>query len=296
MKKHALLVTVSNYLYVDDLDAATTDGKRFAQHILGVSDEPFSADIDYGLGCLGFTSHNTRMVSDARATRKNVIHRLERLAANIGEGDYALFYFAGHGYEGINRVNDELQGHRDQMLCLHGFNYDSEYITGADLERIFKDVPASATIEIFIDACYSFGVWRSLEAHPNVRLRGLHEKPADLMVREMTMPDVKLRKLVKKESIADAAVVAWAGALDTQVAAEVRINGVMQGLFTYRLLESWRINPYMPRAELYKTLKPLLKYKQHSQELGLDALDAERNQPLFGLTNPDHTHAQHVGA
>ncbi|MFI3267271.1 MAG: caspase family protein [Rikenellaceae bacterium] len=78
----------------------------------------------------------TLLLTNAQATRQNVLYHMNKLFLKATENDIVLFFFSGHGYQG-------------------GFvGYNTDLITYTDIKNIMAK-SASKNKMIFADACYS---------------------------------------------------------------------------------------------------------------------------------------------
>lgn len=112
---------------------------------------------------LGFTSSQIRVVTDERATKKNILARLEWLVKGAVGGDHLIFHFSGHGSQVRDRDGDELDDHLDELLCPHDMDWDGTYITDDDLGQLFNVLPSGVLLEVFLDCCHSGTGLRDLQ-------------------------------------------------------------------------------------------------------------------------------------
>lgn len=59
---------------------------------------------------LGFTNRDIRVLVDSRATKANIVYRLESMVKQAKAGDFLVFHFSGHGSQIRDRDGDELKG------------------------------------------------------------------------------------------------------------------------------------------------------------------------------------------
>jgi metacaspase-1 len=82
MKKLALLVGINDYQGVNDLQGCIND----VTNVRSVLKTYF-----------GFTNSEIRVLTDNRATKKNILLRLDKMVKTAVNGDYLVFHFSGHG-------------------------------------------------------------------------------------------------------------------------------------------------------------------------------------------------------
>ena len=99
MAKRALLVGVNDYRSANDLQGCVND----------------VLDMHFTLRSLfGFKTKEIRVLTDCRATSKNITHRLEWLVEGAKAGDFLVFHFSGHGSQIRDREGDELADNLDE--------------------------------------------------------------------------------------------------------------------------------------------------------------------------------------
>ncbi len=87
---------------------------------------------------------NICLLTDAFATRANIMMESKKLFSKAQKGDRAVFYFGGHGGEGF--------------FCPYDFDGLIETtVFYSDIKEIFRSAKCSTKL-LFIDACYSGGI------------------------------------------------------------------------------------------------------------------------------------------
>jgi metacaspase-1 len=111
----------------------------------------------------GFPGDNIRVLMDDRATKANMLERLDWLVKDAKPGDSMVFFYAGHGSQVRDRNGDELEDGMDEILCPHDLNWDDP-LTDDILSEKFQRVPKGATLSVVFDCCNSGTSTRSLYA------------------------------------------------------------------------------------------------------------------------------------
>jgi hypothetical protein len=188
--------------------------------------------------CFGVPNEDIRVVVNRRATKANVIHRLETAFHDSEEGDVVLFYFSGHGSQVRDRDGDELMDSLDEILCPYDMDWDSAtYILDDDLDAIFADAPAGTLLEAVMDCCFWGAHLLDLEAESEGRrqrpeLRYVHP-PFDIAARyEGDEERLDYHGFPGCDCFRGQNVL-WAAAGMGQIAAEAPFDGRVQGVFSY---------------------------------------------------------------
>lgn len=124
MAKKALLVGINKYKIPGaDLNGCVNDVTNVRNVLLKY---------------FGFTTKDIRVVVDERATKKNIISRLNWLVDKTKAGDSLLFHYSGHGSQVVDRDGDELKDKMDEIICPHDMDWDRNFITDDELNSIFN--------------------------------------------------------------------------------------------------------------------------------------------------------------
>ena len=276
--RKALLVGINDYKGGGDLGGCVND----------------VLDMHFSLRSLfNFQTPEIRVLTDSRATKANIIHRLKWLVDGAKSGDIMVFHFSGHGSQIRDRDGDELVDHLDELICPYDMNWDGTFITDDELNNIFKDVPEGALLEVFIDSCHSGDVLRGqMGLPPPPELAAEHPTlnrylppPADLLLRFSGEEDElkpKARGFMKGVmERANRNHVLWAGCMANQSSADAPINGRYHGAFTYHLNAHLRRNPSVSRTELLRKVRASLRHGGFSQVPQLEMEATKRDRVVF---------------
>ncbi len=272
MARKALLVGINDYEKVNDLRGCIND----------------VLDMHFSLRSLfGFKTGEIRVLTDSRATKTNIMARLNWLVKGSKPGDFLFFHFSGHGSQIRDRDGDELVDHLDELICPYDMDWDGTYITDDELNSVLKNVPEGALLEVVLDSCHSGTGLRSIGLEPQVE-----EEEPRIMSRYLPPPtDLLLRfsgeedELEYKGFIEGAKRrrrkhhILWAGCRSDQTSADAYINGRFHGAFTYYFNKHLRRTPRVSRRRLLQKVRASLRHAHFSQvpQLEVDATKRDRN-------------------
>ena len=250
-------------------------------------------DMHFSLRSLfNFQAEEIRILTDSRATKANIIHRLKWLIKNAKAGDFLVFHFSGHGSQIRDRNGDEeLEDHLDELICPHDMDWDQKtYITDDELNALFKNVEG-ALLEVFLDCCHSGKGLRDPGLQPPPELAPKHpilnrymRPPTDIYLRFSGEEDeLKQRTFARGFDKRKAKHhILWAGCMASQTSADAYINGRYHGAFTYYLNMHLRRNPRVSRKELLRKVRASLRHGEYSQVPQLEIDATGRDRIIFG--------------
>jgi len=275
MKKQALLVGINDYKGVNDLQGCIND----VTNVRNVLKTYFS-----------FTNSEIRVLTESRATKKNILSRLDSMVKSAEKGDCLIFHFSGHGSQIRDREGDELADHMDELICPCDMNWDDGFITDDNLREILKRLKTGVKMEILLDCCHSGTGTRDiipatpedLEQRVNVKYRYL-SPPVDIECRHQG--DEEYLKQTRSFS-ADKEIilnhVLWAGCKDNQTSADAMIDGKYNGAFSYYFCKHVRESRgNISRADLHARVKGSLKFNRYSQVPQLECTEPLKKEIIF---------------
>ena len=280
--KRALLVGINNYGGVGDLSGCVND----VTNIRSVLKTYF-----------GFENSGIRVLTDARATKENIEHRLKALVKASGPGDTLFFHYSGHGAQIRDRNGDEqLLDQMDELICPHDMDWDGTYITDDQLNKIFKPLDPKVHLEVVMDCCHAETLMRNNPdfdrpaelgpEHPTAYRRLI--PPVDLQCRyegqRDKLPLQRFKKFVESKSNR----ILWAACQDWQTSADAYMpeKDTYNGAFTYYFCDHIRrAEGRIGRDQLIDRVRTTLRYKHFDQipQLEYDAT-GEKSIPGGMLT------------
>jgi metacaspase-1 len=275
MKKHALLVGINDYKGVNDLQGCIND----VTNVRSVLKTFF-----------GFTNSEIRVLTDSRATKDNILTRLEKIVKTAVNGDYLIFHFSGHGSQIRDREGDELSDHMDELICPYDMNWDDGYITDDMFREVLQKLKKGVRMEILLDSCHSGTATRDIRS-----IGTCGQSSADLLKYRYLKPpvDIECRHLGDEETLkspksfrTDTEItlnhVLWAGCKDSQTSADAEIDGQYNGAFSYYFCKHVRENGgKISRYDLYTRVKNSLKYNHFDQVPQLECKEALKSENIF---------------
>lgn len=214
--KWAILVGVSQYEYIGDLDFPGNDVEDMRSVLVN--------------RC-GIPSSHVFACKDSEATKSGIQNAISQVSSRSGSDDLVIFFFSGHGipsgYLPDSGTLDELDGY-EETLCPYDALPDSfsNDITDDEFQAWISAVPSKNTVCI-IDTCGSGGMTKSA-ARGNLT-RGPFLTPSTKITRE----DGFARDLTR--DISGRKYLVLMSADDDEVSYE--FEALQNGLFSYYLAE-----------------------------------------------------------
>ncbi|MBM9512283.1 caspase family protein [Desulfogranum marinum] len=259
MAKKALLVGINDYQGISDLRGCINDVTNMR---------------DILKTYLRFTNRDIRVLVDNRATKANIIARLEYMVRKAKTGDFLVFHFSGHGSQIRDRDGDELKDHMDELICPYDMNWDGTFITDDTLNSIFTKLPKGVLLEVFLDSCHSgtglrdVGLGRPPELAPeHPTLSRYLPPPIDIACRlEGDEDDLKTERSFSGTDRSTVHHILWSGCKDNQTSADAYINNSYNGAFTYYFCKHMRTSGGgISRKELLRRVRQSLYKGGYSQ-------------------------------
>jgi hypothetical protein len=274
MKKQALLVGINDYQGINDLQGCINDVTNVRSLL-----KTF----------FGFSNSEIRVLTDSRATKKNILSRLDKMVRSAVNGDYLIFQFSGHGSQIRDREGDELTDHMDEIICPYDMNWDGGFISDDMLREILQKLKKGVKMEILLDSCHSGTGTREISSTSfaefswqplaNRYLR----PPADIECRYLGEEDLlkPARSFTSDKEIIMNHIL-WAACKDNQTSADAMIDGSYNGAFSYYFCKHVReTGGNISRADLLFRVKNSLKYNKYDQVPQLECRESFRSGNLF---------------
>jgi hypothetical protein len=183
-------------------------------------------------------NEDLRVLVNCRATKANIMSRIEATIARAEWGDVIVFYYSGHGSQIRDRNGDELTDGLDEIICPYDMDWDrGTFILDDDLDALFGDLPPGVLLEAFFDCCFWGADARGLEPEPRPELLRRDVRylppPFDIAARaEGDVDRLDIHQLRGCDCFAERNVM-WGASQEGQPAAEDYIDGRPNGIFTY---------------------------------------------------------------
>lgn len=217
-------------------------------------------------------------LTDADATKANVVQRLRDLVDVARFGDRIVFTYSGHGSWVPDANGDEVDG-RDECLVLHDFR-NGGLLTDDEINAIFAARRFGVRVVVIPDACHSGTVHRFAgpwAAHPlgvpDARPRFL--PPAAFLTGDQLDAAEVAPRAARGASRPTTALLS--GCADTEYSYDAWIDGRYRGAFTAAALRTWSGQSLSAWHRAIRTVLPSDEYPQTPQ---LQATSSQRRWSL----------------
>jgi metacaspase-1 len=274
MKKEALLVGINDYQSINDLQGCVNDVTN-VRNILKTF--------------FGFSNNEIRVLTDNRATKANILSRLEKMVGSAVKGDHLIFHFSGHGSQIRDREGDELSDHMDELICPWDMNWDNGFISDDTFRQILGSLKEGVKMEILLDSCHSgTGTRETISCagaslSPDYRMSRYVNPPVDIECRFQGEEDsMGHRRTFRDDAVQSLNHILWAGCRDNQTSADAVIDGTPNGAFTYYFCKHIRDSSgTISRADLCSRIRNSLKHNHYDQVPQLECNDRFRKENIF---------------
>ena len=200
---------------------------------------------------LGFKATEMTVISDAQATKANIMSQLTAMVADAKAGklSYLVFSLSSHGTQMNDASGDEPDG-KDEAFVPYDIAekagaWDPAHIISDDeFHDLFVQLPAGVLLEVYLDTCHSGSGLRGAEfgLHaPRARYvappdHEFGEKTARMRGFTLERPAPAAKKGAKsanKAAVAGAHHLLWTGCKANQTSADAYFGGRANGAFTY---------------------------------------------------------------
>jgi hypothetical protein len=235
---------------------------------------------------LGFTSADIVTLTDAQATKANIMANLTAMVqdAQAGKFGYLVFSLSSHGTQTPDVSGDEPDKF-DEAFCPHdlaaaGDHWDPLHVILDDeLHDLFIQLPRNVLLEVYLDTCHSGTGLKAIDFL-------FDRKP-----RYLPPPSLKAFDLVDKresrgfyQSFGKKATkqhILWAGCRSDQTSADAHIGGTWHGAFTYFFCKQVRASQNrLIRADLLKKVRADLKAARYTQTPQLECQATTRRTKI----------------
>ena len=235
---------------------------------------------------IGFSDADITMLTDAQATKLNIMNNLKSMVedARAGKYSYLVFSLSSHGTQVPDTSGDE-PDRADEAFCPHdlaqaGNKWDTDHIIVDDeLRDLFIQLPKNVLLEVYLDTCHSGTGLRAIDMLLDRKPRYL--PPPSLEAFE-EVEGCMSRGLY--QSLLDKGItyhILWAGCRAAQTSADARIGGLWHGAFTYYFCKEMRESKNkLFRAELLKKVRADLKTGHYTQTPQLECSAVAKKTPI----------------
>ena len=227
---------------------------------------------------LGFKTTEMTVLSDAQATKANIMSNLNAMVADAKAGklNYLVFSLSSHGTQMNDTSGDEPDG-KDEAFVPYDIAekagaWDPAHIISDDeFHDLFVQLPAGVLLEVYLDTCHSGTGLRGAEF-------GLHAPRARYIAppdQEFSKKTARMRgftlerpvhaakkgaKSASKAAVAGANHILWTGCKANQTSADAYFSGRYNGAFTYYFVKVMRDSKNkLSRKEVITKMRTLMK-------------------------------------
>ncbi len=220
---------------------------------------------------LGFQSGDITVLTDAQATKANIISNLKAMVdgAKAGKYSYLVFSMSSHGTQVPDLSGDE-PDRADEAFCPHDLAQDgnkwdiNHIILDDELRDLFMQLPANVLLEVYLDTCHSGTGLKSIDMLLDRTPRYL--PPPSLEAFEQV--DQKRSRGLRHGLLEKGIVhnILWAACRSDQTSADANIAGGWHGAFTYYYCkEMTACKNSLSRADLLTKVRSDLAKGKYSQ-------------------------------
>jgi regulator of RNase E activity RraB len=135
--KSALYVGINAYGHGSDLSGCVNDANDWAEI----------------LRTRGYDITSSDVITDADATKANIVAGLKEKIGRLKRGDAFIFQYSGHGTYVPDVNGDEVDG-RDEAICPIDI-FNGQYILDDELYDIFSERAVGSKVVFISDSCHS---------------------------------------------------------------------------------------------------------------------------------------------
>jgi hypothetical protein len=235
---------------------------------------------------LGFSPGDIVKLTDAQATKENIIKNLNEMVdgAKRGKYSYLVFSLSSHGTQVPDTSGDE-PDKADEAICPHdlasaGSFWDPKHIIIDDeLHDLFVQLPANVLLEVYFDTCHSGTGIKALDLLPDRKPRWMPPPSYEAFEK---VDGRRSRGLY--ESFLEKGIVhhiLWAACRSDQTSADAHIAGGWHGAFTYYFCKVMnQTQNKLPRKDVLTKVRQALSAGHYNQVPQLEGEATKRNAPV----------------
>ena len=245
---------------------------------------------------LGFKTSEITILTDAQATKANIMANLKAMVAGAKSGKlgYLVFSLSSHGTQMKDTSGDEPDG-KDEAFVPYDIaeksgSWDRSHIISDDeLHDLFVQLPANALLEVYLDTCHSGSGLRGAEF-------GLHAPRARYIappehefgkktarMRGFTLsrpPSSKAETGAAGKAVAGEHHMLWTGCKANETSADAYFSGRYNGAFTYYFVKVMRdTKNKLSRKDVIAKMRTQMKPK-FAQNPQLEGNASNRGQAI----------------
>lgn len=218
------------------------------------------------------------LLTNSKATAKNVKDSLQNLITNSKAGDILTFTYSGHGTT-VPDLNGDEADKRDEAICC----YDA-IVTDDELRAIISKLPKGVILNVISDSCHSGTITRAfLVEQANLSKPGRKAPkpkfmpPSDgMQIKGSASESVK--QLLSQETMVE---VLLTGCKPTEYSYDAYIGGKYSGAMSAYALKIIKANPKITWKNMYAELRKNLPSGKYPQTPQLEGNKLNLDKPIF---------------
>lgn len=238
---------------------------------------------------LGFKDSDITILTDAKATKENIMGQLTAMVADAKAGklSYLVFSMSSHGTQVPDRNGDE-PDRADEAFCPYdlaqaGNSWDPKHlIIDDELHDLFVTLPKDVLLEGFLDTCHSGTGFKAIDLLMDRKIRFLPPPSYEAFAAVEGRRSRGLARTLLEKGIVHH--ILWAGCRADQTSADAHIGGSWHGAFTYYFCKELRAcNNQLSRSVLLQKIRTDLVVGHYNQTPQLESQATVRKLQLAPL-------------
>jgi metacaspase-1 len=235
---------------------------------------------------LGFTADDIVKLTDAQATKANIMNALKEMVdgAKAGKYSYLIFSMSSHGTQ-VPDVNGDEPDKADEAFCPHdlaqkGNVWDPDHIINDDeLHDLFVQLPENVLLEVYMDTCHSGTGLKAVDMLLDRKPRYMPPPSLEAFQElEGRRPRGLYRYMLEKGVTQH---ILWAACRSDQTSADANIEGGWHGAFTYFFCKVMNDSQNkLSRSDVLAKVTSYLKDGQYTQIPQLECEATKRDMKI----------------
>lgn len=252
--KRALCVGINDYPYDgNDLNGCVNDAHAWS---------------DMLTKNFGFAGSDVRVMTDAEATKKNVVAAVKNLLAGAQSGDVLVWHNSSHGSYVADKSGDEET--YDECLC--PYDIQDNHILDDEIRELVTNIKPGVRLSVILDNCHSGSGTRAIIGE------GMGIQPPDRRRRRFLSPALRGLPILEnpwkakpqtriKYPESNMKEILLTGCTDKEYSYDAFFGGIYHGAMTYYALKVIEMARYrLSYAQLHEGINNLIAdYPQHPQ-------------------------------
>lgn len=214
---------------------------------------------------LSKNGYSVTRLTDARATRQNILDALQKAVGNAVNGDSVFVMYSGHGSFVDDNNGDEPDG-TDECLCPYDIDRNGE-ITDDDLYEIFASRIKGVRLVMVSDSCHSGTLIRFKPGMgKKKKTKRVKFLPPENFLSRKTISKLGVRLKSTSQPPGHNASLLMAGCQDAEYSYDAEINGRPNGAFTYAAMEAFKaMRTNSNYYDWFKAIRDMLPTQEYPQ-------------------------------